>query len=91
VSGSCPRGADPSPPPAGSVDAQILATWRALLSNPDIDAAHALYAIDQLLDQRAISVTGRTAPASHLNRPFPAGTPAPHSVVAEVLVILLAG
>ena len=94
MSGPSPRRAGravPAPPAAGGIDAQILATWRALLANPDLDAVHARHAIDQLLDQRAGPSAGRTAPAWPSNRPLPAGTLAPHGVIAEILAILLAG
>jgi len=94
MSGPSPRRAGravPAPPAAGGIDAQILATWRALLANPDPDPVQALDAIDRLLDQRAGVDAGQTAPASPLNRPSPAGTSAPHTVTAEVLAALLYG
>jgi len=91
VSGPSPWGAVPSPPPTGSIDAQILTTWRALLTNPDLDPSHARHAIDHLLDQRAGPAAGQTAPAAPLNHPLPAGTPAQRAVIAEVLAILLDG
>jgi hypothetical protein len=90
VSELSPRGAIPSPPPAGSIDAQILATWRALLVNPDLDSFHALRAIDQLLDQRAGDAASQTTPAAPLTHPL-VGTSAQHSVTAELLTILLCG
>ena len=86
-----PRGAAPSPPPAGSIDAQILATWRALLTNPDLDPSHALRAIDRLLDQRAGAAASQPAPAPPLYRPLPAGSPAQRAVIAQVLAVLLDG
>jgi hypothetical protein len=88
VSELSPRGAIPSPPPAGSIDAQILATWHALLVNPDLDPCHALCAIDQLLDQRAGDAASPTTPAAPLTHPV-AGTSAERSVIAELLTILL--
>jgi hypothetical protein len=78
----------PAPPPAGRLDAQILAIWQALLLNPDLDPRHARHAIDRLLDQRA----GRTAPAPPAppqNRTPPSGSPAQRAVLAEVLALLL--
>jgi len=91
MSERCRRGAVPSPPPAGSIDAQILATWHALLVNPDLDPIHALHAIDQFLDRRAGPAVGQAAFASPLNHPLPADTLAQHSVIAGVLAILLCG
>ena len=82
-----PRGAAPSPPPAGSIDAQILATWRALLTNPDLDPSHALHAIDRLLDQRG-AAAGQTASAPPPYRPLAAGTSAQRAVIAQVLAVL---
>jgi hypothetical protein len=92
MSEPCQPGAGPpalAPPPAGSLDAQILATWQALLLNPDLDPRHALHAIDRLLDQRVRHAADPTAPAKPLNRALPAGSPAQHAVLAEVLVMLL--
>ncbi len=81
-----PAAGQPVSPPAGCLDAQILATWRALLTNPDLDPRHALHAIDQLLDQRARHAD---APAPPPNRALPAGSPAQCAVLAEVLAMLL--
>ncbi len=81
--------AAPAPPPAGRLDAQILATWHALLANPDLDPHHALHAIDQLLDQRARPAVDLPPPASPLNRTLPAGSPAQRAALAEILAILL--
>jgi hypothetical protein len=38
--------------PACGIDDQILAMWRALRSNPSLDARWAMQVIDRLLDQR---------------------------------------
>ena len=38
--------------PASGIDGQILAMWRALRSNPSLDARWAMQVIDRLLDQR---------------------------------------
>jgi hypothetical protein len=92
MSQPCQLGAGPpapAPPPAGSLDAQILATWQALLLNPDLDPRQALHAIDRLLDQRARHAADRTAPAGPQNRALPAGSAAQHAILAKVLAVLL--
>jgi hypothetical protein len=66
-----------------------MATWQALLLNPDLDPRHALYAIDRLLDQRTRHAANPTAPARPLNRALPAGSAAQHAILAEVLAMLL--
>src|ERR1700735_570821 len=38
--------------PACGIDREILAIWRALRSNPSLDARWAMQVIDRLLDQR---------------------------------------
>jgi len=38
--------------PASEIDEQIMVMWRALRSNPSLDARWAMRVIDQLLDQR---------------------------------------
>jgi hypothetical protein len=38
--------------PTSDVDDQILAMWRALQTNPSLDARWAMQVIDRLLDQR---------------------------------------
>jgi hypothetical protein len=92
MSQPCQLGAGPpapAPPPAGSLDTQILVTWQALLLNPDLDPRQALDAIDRLLDQRARHAADRTASARPLNRALPAGSAAQHAILAEVLAMLL--
>ena len=37
---------------AADIDDQILAMWRALRTNPSLDARWAMQVIDRLLDQR---------------------------------------
>jgi hypothetical protein len=66
-----------------------MATWQALLLNPDLDPRHALHAIDRLLDQRTRHAANPTAPARPLNRALPAGSAAQHAILAEVLAMLL--
>jgi hypothetical protein len=48
-------------PGVADIDAKIMVNWRALRSNPDLDAGHATAAIDRLLDDRLLLSTGRTA------------------------------
>jgi hypothetical protein len=92
VSQPCQPGAGrtaPASPLAGSLDAQILATWHALLANPDLDPRHALHVIDQLLDRRARQAANSPPPAPALNHTLPTGSPAQCAVLAEVLALLL--
>ena len=42
----------PAGGPACDIDDQILAMWRALRTNPSLDARWAMQVIDRLLDQR---------------------------------------
>jgi hypothetical protein len=42
----------PARGPACDIDDQILVMWRALRSNPSLDARWAMQVIDRLLDQR---------------------------------------
>ena len=42
----------PARGPARDIDDQILAMWRALRTNPSLDARWAMQVIDRLLDQR---------------------------------------
>jgi hypothetical protein len=42
----------PARGPACDIDDQILAMWRALRTNPSLDARWAMQVIDRLLDQR---------------------------------------
>jgi len=72
------------------IDAQLLATWQALLVNPDLDPRHALHVLDQLLDQRARHAAGPPPAAAPLNRTLPTEFPAQHAVLAEVLAMLQA-
>jgi hypothetical protein len=54
-----------------------MASWRAILANPDLDAAQAAAAIDRLLDDR---LRRTTDPASAFGSPVPAtGSTAPAS------------
>jgi hypothetical protein len=45
-------GRRPARGPACDIDDQILAMWRALRTNPSLDARWAMQVIDRLLDQR---------------------------------------
>jgi len=90
MSSSFPPGAGRTvPPPAGSIDAQILATWRALLINPDLDPRHAVHAIDQFLDHRTRRNADSPRPAPPLNGALPPGSPVQQVVLAEVLAMLM--
>ena len=42
-----------APGPASGIDNQILAMWRALRTNPSLDARWAMQVIDRLLDERS--------------------------------------
>ena len=70
------------------IDAQILATWQALLVNPDLDPRHALHVIDQLLDRRARQAAGPAQAVPPVDRALPTEFPAQHVVLAEVLAML---
>ncbi len=42
-----------APRPTPDIDNQILAMWRALRTNPSLDARWAMQVIDRLLDERS--------------------------------------
>ena len=50
--GARARGGGAARGPACDIDDQILAMWRALRTNPSLDARWAMQVIDRLLDQR---------------------------------------
>jgi hypothetical protein len=58
---------------ACDIDDQILAMWRALRTNPSLDARWAMQVIDRLLDQRPRPGPG-TITALHAGAPSAAGT-----------------
>jgi hypothetical protein len=94
--GAALTGPAPAPRPEPSADAQIMAIWQALRTNPDLDARHALQAIDQLLDQRitpggAPAQTALPCPQPAAARVLEPGSPCQHAVLAGVLRALLAG
>jgi hypothetical protein len=49
---------------ARDIDDQILAMWRALRTNPSLDARWAMQVIDRLLDQRPRPRPGTAGPAT---------------------------
>jgi hypothetical protein len=92
-SGAAPDGPAPASPSPADIDKQVVATWRALHTNPDLDDRCAMQAIDQLLDLR--SQPTENVPA-YRNPPAVSGTLVPgssaqHAVLATVLHALLAG
>ena len=76
--------------PAGDIDGQILTMWRALRSNPSLDARWAMQVIDRLLDQRPrpaqVPAPGPPAAAS---RGLDPGSPAQQAILASVVRALL--
>jgi hypothetical protein len=64
--------------PACGIDDQILTIWRALRTNPSLDARWAMQAIDRLLDERPRPAQAR-----------PAGPPAQEVILASILRALL--
>jgi hypothetical protein len=90
TAGAAPEAPAPAPGPAGAIDAQILATWRALRANPDLDAGQALRAIDRLLDQRArAGACPAQDPLPVTSRALEPGSPAEHAVLTGVLRAIL--
>jgi len=76
--------------PASDVDDQILAIWRALRTNPSLDARWAMQVIDRLLDERPRP--GQVAPSgppAATARGLEPGSPAQQAILASVLRELL--
>jgi hypothetical protein len=77
--------------PASDIDDQILAMWRALRTNPSLDARWAMQVIDRLLDQRPgaaqVPPLGPPTPASRGPEP---GSPAQQAILASIVRALLA-
>jgi hypothetical protein len=71
--------------PRPGIDEQILATWRALRANPDLDARHAMQAIDQLLDKRTRLAGDNPPEPTGPPTTLEPGSPAQHAVLASVL------
>jgi hypothetical protein len=78
--------------PAFEIDEQIMVMWRALRSNPSLDARWAMQVIDRLLDQRLrpaqVPPPGPLAAASRSLEP---GSPAQQAILASIVRELLAG
>jgi len=72
--------------PRPALDAQILATWQALRTNPDLDARHAMEVIDRLLDQRCDPAEHGGHPAVRTRSEEPPG-----GVLAEIVATLATG
>ena len=70
------------------IDDQILAMWRALRTNPSLDARWAMQVIDRLLDQRANP--GQVPPAV-MPAALAPGSPAQEAILAGVLRALFTG
>jgi hypothetical protein len=76
--------------PASGIDHQILAMWRALRTNPSLDARWAMQVIDRLLDERPRP--GQVAPSgppAATARSLDPGSPAQQAILASVLRELL--
>ena len=78
--------------PACDVDHQILTMWKALRSNPSLDARWAMQVIDRLLDERLrpgqVAPSGPPAATAWSLDP---GSPAQQVILASVLRELLTG
>jgi hypothetical protein len=75
---------------ASGVDDQILAIWRALRTNPGLDARWAMQAIDRLLDQRLGQAPAPGPPAAVLRGPAP-GSPVQQAIVSAIARAILSG
>jgi hypothetical protein len=76
--------------PACDIDGQILAMWRALRSNPSLDARWAMQVIDRLLDQRSRPAQlPPPGPSAATSRGLDPGSPAQQAILASVVRALL--
>ena len=76
--------------PACDIDGQILAMWRALRSNPSLDARWAMQVIDRLLDQRPRPAQlPPPGPPAVTPRGLDPGSPAQQAILASVVRALL--
>jgi hypothetical protein len=76
--------------PACDIDGQILAMWRALRSNPSLDARWAVQVIDRLLDQRSRPAqVPAPGPSAATPRDLDPGSPAQQAILASVVRALL--
>lgn len=80
-----PRPERPNRAQRPGTDEQILATWQALRANPDLDARHAMQAIDRLLDERSRSARDNPPEPTGPPRTLEPGSPAQRAVLASVL------
>ena len=76
--------------PTSDIDDQILAMWRALRTNPSLDARWAMQVIDRLLDER--SCPAQVPPPAMPAMPAApaAGSPSRVAILASVLRTLFA-
>jgi hypothetical protein len=78
--------------PACDIDGQILAMWRALRSNPSLDARWAMQVIDRLLDQRPRPAqVPAPGPSAATFRGLDPGSPAQQAILGSVVRALLTG
>jgi hypothetical protein len=77
---------------ASGTDDQILAIWRALWTNPSLDARLAMQAIDRLLDQRSRPAQAAVPgpPVTVARGPAP-GPRAQEALLAAVVRAILSG
>ena len=76
--------------PACGIDEQILVMWRALRSNPSLDARWAMQVIDRLLDQRLRPAQlPPPGPSAATSPGLDPGSPAQQAILASVVRALL--
>jgi len=76
--------------PASGIDDQILAIWRALRTNPSLDARWAMQAIDRLLDERPRPAQAPPAgPRAVMSAGLTPGSPAQEAILASIVRALL--
>jgi len=77
---------------ARDIDEQILAMWKALRTNPSLDARWAMRVIDRLLDERPRpgQVTPSGPPAAAAWNPGPASS-AQQAMLASIVRAVLTG
>jgi hypothetical protein len=75
---------------ACDIDDQIVAMWRALRTNPSLDARWAMQVIDRLLDQRPRRAQDAPAgPSAAASPGLAPGSPAQQAILAGVVRELL--
>jgi hypothetical protein len=75
---------------ARDIDQQIMAMWKALRTNPSLDARWAMQVIDRLLDKRSGQMTLSGPPGTAARNPGPA-LPAQQAILASVMRAVLTG